>query len=54
MESLEHAARILWTARMLKLGGGGAGGERRLAPLTHEAVEHLMTLRARAQREKDA
>ena len=50
MESLEHAARILWTARTL----AGAGGEGRVTPLTPEAVEQLQRLRARAQREKDA
>ncbi len=52
MESLEHAARILWTARTL--GEGGGRGGRRVTPLTHEAVEQLRALRARAQREKDA
>lgn len=49
MESLEHAARILWTARTL-----GEGGRGRVTPLTNEAVEQLRALRARAQREKDA
>ena len=44
MESLEHAARILWTARTLG----------RVTPLAHAAVEQLQTLRTRAHREGDA
>ncbi|OLC02044.1 MAG: hypothetical protein AUH78_26760 [Gemmatimonadetes bacterium 13_1_40CM_4_69_8] len=44
MESLEHAALILWTARTLG----------RVTPLAHEAVEQLQRLRARAHRERDA
>ncbi len=43
MESLEHAARILWTARSLG----------RVTPLAHAAVEQLQTLRARTHREGD-
>ena len=44
MESLEHAALILWTARTLG----------RVTPLAHEAVAQLQRLRARAHRERDA
>jgi L-fuculose-phosphate aldolase len=44
MESLEHAARILFTARMLG----------RVTELTHDAAARLEASRARAQREPDA
>jgi hypothetical protein len=44
MESLEHAARILFTARALG----------RVTKLTNDAVARLDTGRARAQREPDA
>ncbi len=44
MESLEHAAQIIWTARTLG----------HVTELTSEQVARLEELRARAQRERDA